>query len=174
MEHIVILASGAKSTDFYAKLCEIISDMDCFISQAKGATFGAESTCAILVTGNWNNIAKLETACNKLSDKTTTVITKRTERSVSELQALPYSIHVIATDQVGLVSNICLFLKEHGTQVENFEVETYLSNYSSTPMLAITISMCVPSHTSIAELREQFLIFCEDLNIDGVIEPERE
>lgn len=172
MEHMLIIATTVKENDICLKLCELITDMDCFVSQAQGVRLGKEFAFTVLTTGNWNNIAKLETACTKLSDKITTIFTKRTERSVPEIQCIPYTLQIIGVDQVGLIYNVCRFLKERGASIENVDAQTYLSNYSSTPMLTLTISMCLPISNSIAEVREQFAIFCEDLNIDGVLEPD--
>jgi glycine cleavage system transcriptional repressor len=173
MEHLVILAHAPKGIDLHTKLCAMVTDVDCYITEAYGTTLGTESMCSLLVTGNWNNIAKLETTCNKLSDNTIRVLVKRTERSVGELQSLPYSVQVIAPDQVGLAANVCRFFSDHRIPIENFQAETYLAYCSNTPMQVINISICIPPLTLISELREQFLVFCEDLNLDGILEPER-
>lgn len=174
MEYLAITVLGARENHIPSSITEIVTDLDCFVSQAQCQSLGIESAFSLLITGNWNNIARLETALSNLAvNKSLLMSIKRTQRFASEHQLLPYSIQVIAIDQIGTVYNICNFFSSRNITIENLTSETYLSNTTSTPMLTVNLSVSLPSYTNIAELREQFLIFCDDLNIDGILEPDK-
>ena len=133
-----------------------------------------ESAFSALITGNWSNIARLETALNTLASTKGLVLSiKRTQRHASSEQLLPYNVQVIALDQVGTVYNIFNFFSSRNIVIEMLHTETYVSSATNTPMLSVNLSVSLPAFTNIAELREQFLIFCDDLNIDGILEPDK-
>lgn len=174
MEYLTIAALAPRNLHISSRITELVTDMDCFVTQAQSQSLGMEIAFSALITGNWNNIARLETALNSLASSQGMMISlKRTQRFGSETQLLPYNAMVIALDQIGTVYNICNFFTSREITIEKLNCETYLSAITSTPMLSITMSVSLPSYANIAELREQFLIFCDDLNIDGILEPDK-
>jgi glycine cleavage system transcriptional repressor len=40
-------------------------------------------------------------------------------------------------------------------------------------MFSLTMSVNIPAATQISDLRERFILFCDDLNLDAIIEPEK-
>jgi len=98
---------------------------------------------------------------------------KRSKLLTDQMHLLPYAVQVISLDQVGTLYHICKFFSEHGITVENLQYDSYNSNATKAQMFALNVSLGVPSITNIGELREEFMVFCDELNIDGIIEPEK-
>jgi glycine cleavage system transcriptional repressor len=174
MEHLIVNLFGPKELQLYTKLTELATDVNCSINQAQGQNLGTETVFSALITGHWGNIAKLETAIKSYAIDQGLVMGLKRSRSVSsEIQYLPYSVIVIALNKVGTIYNICNFFTTRKIVIELLQCETYRSNLTNTLMLSINLSISLPANTAIADLREQFILFCEDLNIDGILEPEK-
>jgi glycine cleavage system transcriptional repressor len=52
-------------------------------------------------------------------------------------------------------------------------VESYKTRQTGTPMIAITVKIQINTDTSLSDWRERFMLFCDDLNIDAIMEPEK-
>jgi glycine cleavage system transcriptional repressor len=48
---------------------------------------------------------------------------------------------------------------------------TYAAAHTGTPMFSVNMSVGIPSETHIASLRDDFMEFCDNLNLDAVLEP---
>jgi glycine cleavage system transcriptional repressor len=100
-----------------------------------------------------------------------TIICKRTgERSRNE-QKLPYAVDVIAMDHPGIVNKLAGFFAERGINIEDMATTTYAAAHTGTPMFSVHMTVGIPSDTHIATLREEFMDYCDGLNLDAVLEP---
>jgi glycine cleavage system transcriptional repressor len=78
---------------------------------------------------------------------------------------------LIGVDSPGTASAVMQFFLAQEIPIEALRSETISMN--NTPMTTITVAINIPVTMSIADLRDQFLILCDEMNIDGNIEPER-
>lgn len=174
MEYLVVTLQAPQKTDIWLKITKLISDVDCHIRQAQGLKLAGETGILILITGNWNTIVKLETGLKRLSNEEgILLITKRSKPLENKVQLLPYFVEVLALDQLGMLAHICTFFSKQEISIENLQLESYVSTATNAPMFSLKASLGIPSITSIGDLRERFILFCEELNIDGVIEPDK-
>jgi len=174
MEYLVVTLQTPQKNDIWVKIAKMASDMGCHIRQAQGQKLAGEVGLTMLITGNWNTIVKLETALKRLNkDPNLLLNMKRSKPIENEIQLLPYFVEVMALDQIGMLFHICNFFTKEHISVENLQLESYTSTSTNAPMFSLKASLGIPSLTNIGDLRERFILFCEDLNIDGVIEPEK-
>ncbi len=174
MEYLIITIQGPQDIDIWQEITKIASDMDCHIRNAQGHKVAGENALTALISGNWNTIAKLETAINHLNSDPKLLITmKRSKPIVDQMQLLPYTVQVISLDQIGTLYHLCKFFSDNSITIENLQFDSYTSNATHAHMFSLNVSLGVSSLTNIGELREQFMIFCDELNIDGIIEPEK-
>ncbi len=174
MESLVVSIHSSNGRKIYEKITELATDLECYIAQARGQHLCNLHALSLMITGNWNNIAKLESALDNLATTTEfQILHQRCQTVEDDYPAMPYSVQVIATNQIGNVYNICQFFTTRNIEIETFDCEAYTSNVSDTEMLIANIMLRIPTITNIAELREEFLLYCEDLNVDGILEPEK-
>jgi len=174
MEYLVITVQGPQGIDIWQKITKMASDMDCHVKNIQGHKVAGENALTAMISGNWNTIAKLETALTKLSEKTDLLLTiKRSKPITDQAQLLPYTVQIIAPERVGTLYHICKFFSDNDIVIENLQFDSYTSNATNAEMFSLNVSLGVPSVTNIGELREQFMVFCDELNIDGIIEPEK-
>jgi len=174
MEHLVITIQAPQPIDIWQKITKMASDFDCHITHIQGQRIAGENALTALICGNWNTIAKLETELQQLKTNEDILVTlKRSEPLADQIQLLPYIVQVISLEHISTLYHICKFFNENSIAIENLQFDNYISTATNAEMFSLNVSLGIPSITNIGELRERFMIFCDDLNIDGIIEPEK-
>ncbi len=145
----------------------------CNILNSKINLFGKEITVALFVAGNWGTIAKMEATLPSLEQKLGLNISiRRTNESPSINNSMPYNIQVSAIDKLGIMSGLTDFLGRFDIPIEEIAANTYLSS-NGTRMANLNFKINVPEKIHLATLREQFINYCDDNNLDAFLEPSR-
>lgn len=171
---LVISALGRDRPGIVDKLSKAAADNDCNIVDSRMTVLGGEFAIIMLLSGNWNAIAKVEGSLPTLAKELDmTIISRRTEARATQANLLPYSVQVVALDHPGIVHQIANFFASQDINIQDLYTDTYYAPHTGTPMFALSMTVDVPSRVHIATLREQFMVFCDELNLDGVIEPSK-
>lgn len=169
---LVISAIGKDQPGLVDKLSAWILNSDCNIADSRMVVLGGEFAVLLQVSGNWNNIAKLEDHLPGMQDKLGMQITaKRTAPTPRQGSFLPYAVDVIALDHPGIVHNLARFFSQRQINIQDLATSTYAAAHTGTPMFSVHMLLDVPADTHIATLREEFQTFCDQLNLDAGIEP---
>ncbi len=170
--YLVISALGKDRPGIVDRLSKAILDHGCNIVDSRMTVLGGEFAMLLMVEGTWNTLAKIEGAMPQLEgDLGLTMISRRTEERTQSSHLLPYAVDVISMDHPGIVHNLASFFSGRKINIEDMSTNSYAAAHTGTPMFAVHITVGVPAETQIAQLREDFLDFCDSLNLDGVIEP---
>lgn len=170
--HLIISAIGHDKPGIVQSLSKIVFDTGCNILDSRMMVLGGEFSVIMMTSGNWNHIAKLETAVKHgASDMDLTITLTRTESRETQPTLLPYMVEVVSIDHPGIVYQVTDFFSRHQINIEDLSSDSYHAAHTGTPMFSMNIAISVPSQLSISELRAQFLSFCDEFNIDAVIEP---
>ena len=134
---------------------------------------GAEFAAHLLVEGNWNHIVKLESAMELLSPRLNLKISAMRCRDMAdeEDQSLPYAIDVFATDKSNNIHELCAFLTARNIKIVDMTTSRYTAAYSGIAVFLAHIIVTVPVSQRIVSLRDEFLDFCDQMNIDAILEP---
>jgi glycine cleavage system transcriptional repressor len=171
-KQLVIAALGGDRPGLVDELSGWILDSGCNIADSRMMVLGGEFAVLLLVSGNWNNLARLENQVEQAQEKLgMTLSIKRTERRPATGEFLPYGVDVVALDHPGIVHNLAGFFSQRAINIQDLSTSTYSAAHTGTPMFAVHMTLDVPASTHIASLREDFLDFCDRLNLDAVIEP---
>jgi glycine cleavage system transcriptional repressor len=171
-KQLVIAAVGEDRPGLVDQLSGFILDSGCNIADSRMMVLGGEFAVLLLVTGNWNNLAKLEDQIKQIEAKLgMTVSVKRTEKKERMGEYLPYAVDVVSLDHPGIVHNLANFFSQRHINIQDLSTSSYAAAHTGTLMFSVHISLDVPADTHIASLREEFLDFCDRLNLDAVIEP---
>ncbi|HHJ13190.1 MAG TPA: glycine cleavage system protein R [Gammaproteobacteria bacterium] len=169
---LVIAALGEDQPGLVDRLSGWILESGCNIADSRMTVLGGEFAVLLLVNGNWNALAKLESQCEAVQEQLgMTVQIKRTEDRQVRGDYLPYGVDVVALDHPGIVHNLANFFSRRNINIEDLSTSSYAAAHTGTQMFAVHITLAVPADTHIASLREEFLDFCDRLNLDAVIEP---
>jgi len=171
-QHLAVSAIGSDRTGMVHELTRIISESGGNISESRMANLGTEFAMLLLVSGNWHALAKLETELKRLAETNNLSIhLRRTEPRAPRTDMLPYSIDVVCLDQSGIVSGLAGFFATRGIDIAEVSTRSYPAAHTGAPMFAVQMIVNVPSRIHVAHLREEFMEFCDSLNLDAILEP---
>ncbi|GMQ87701.1 MAG: hypothetical protein BMS9Abin08_0907 [Gammaproteobacteria bacterium] len=171
-EQLVIAALGEDRPGLVDQLSGWIMDSGCNIADSRMMVLGGEFSVLLLVSGNWNNLARLEDQVGQIEQKLgMSLNAKRTEPKQRNGEFLPYAVDVVALDHPGIVHNLANFFSQRNINIQDLSTTSYAAAHTGTQMFAVHMALDVPADTHIATLREEFLEFCDQLNLDAVIEP---
>jgi glycine cleavage system transcriptional repressor len=168
----VLSALGEDRPGIIDVLSRCVMDSGCTILDSRMAVLGGDFALLLQVGGNWNNIAKLESQIAALEKRLGLVITaRRTTGRKSSDDLLPYGVEVVALDQPGIVHNLASFFSQRQINIKEMVTSSYPAPHSGTAMFSVHMSVDIPAKTQISTLREEFMDFCDQMNLDAVIEP---
>ncbi|MBF0218106.1 MAG: glycine cleavage system protein R [Gammaproteobacteria bacterium] len=140
------------------------------ILDSRMTVLGGEFAALMLVEGGWDTIARLEKLLPALGNGMQ-VMTRRTEGQVEQEAALPYMVNVIALDHPGIVNDLAGFFAEREINIFNLETDSYNAPHTGSLMFTANMTVSIPASFSIVQLRNEFLEFCDSLNLDAILEP---
>lgn len=171
-EQLVIAALGEDRPGLVDQLSGWILNNGCNIADSRMMVLGGEFAVLLLVTGKWNKLAKLEDQIDAFQEKLGMSLSiKRTEQKPASGEFLPYGVDVVSLDHPGIVHNLANFFSQRSINIQDLSTSSYSAAHTGTQMFSVHITLDVPADTHISSLREEFLDFCDHLNLDAVIEP---
>lgn len=174
MNYLVLSALGNDRPGIVNELSKAILDSGCNIVDSRMTVLGGEFAIIMLISGNWNNVAKMENMVGSLQDRLELVIiTKRTDKRQTRPNLLPYAVEAVAMDHPGIVYHLANFFSSRNINIEDLQTGSYAAAHTGTAMFSVHLIAGIPSDVPIAALREEFLDFCDELNLDGIIEPHK-
>ncbi len=156
------------------KIIDLVTQFQCSIEKCRLVTLGSEANISLLLSASWSVLAKLETQLPSIENQNGfTIIKKRTEpRHYPESNLLPYSVELISIERENLIKDISEFFSDQNIHIYEFSNNPYQS-HTGAKMISLRMRVYIPAAYQISDIRENFLLLCEELNIDAIIEPER-
>jgi len=125
----------------------------------------------LLVNGNWHTLAKLEGEFKKLADATgMNIQLRRTEERAARNDMLPTPSTWCASIKPDRRGPVRLLLAARRRYAE-LSTRSYAAAHTGAPMFSVQMIVNVPSRLHIGVLREEFMDFCDHLNLDAILEP---
>lgn len=173
-QYLVISALGQDAPGIVRNLTRPITELGGNILDSRMTILGGEFAILMMVEGSWDTIAKLEAQLPGLQEKLAlTILSRRTTSQSQEANTLPYAINVIALDHPGIVSQLAEFFSNRHINIQDLHTDSYHAAHTGTPMFTVNMTVNIPATVSIARLREEFLDFCDSINLDGLFEPSK-
>ncbi|MEP6882395.1 MAG: glycine cleavage system protein R [Dokdonella sp.] len=149
-----------------------VTDCGCNVAEARVAALGAELSVQVLAQGSWDAIAKLENALAKLDrDGELRLTHYRTSAKLQQSTCLPYVVEVIAADKPGILSQLAEFFAGRHISIEQLNSTRYSAMQTGADMFSAQITIGIPNTMHLAALRDDFLEFCDGLNLDAIMDP---
>jgi len=173
-QYIVVSAIGADRPALGHDLCKLAVHCNCNILDSRMTVLGTEFLANLMLSGTWNAVAKLEAALTTFEKKNDIRISsRRTQPRAAQPDRLPYTVYIIAMEQLGAVHKIMQFFVEQDINIHDLYINTYTAPFSETQMLAISLAITIPKSQLLADFRENLMVFCDDHNLDVVLEPQK-
>jgi glycine cleavage system transcriptional repressor len=171
-QYLAVSAIGADRAGLVHEFTRAIADCGGSISESRMLALGAEFGLQLLVAGNWHAIAKLEAELARLGETAGLVVhLRRTEARPRRDDHLPYSIDVVCVDQPGIVAGLTGFFTSRSIDIGEVATRSYIAGQTGAAMFSVQMSVNVPSRIHVSQLREDFMDYCDTLNLDAILEP---
>lgn len=169
---LTITALGKLDTHFIEEVLPIIRDCKCNVLEIRSSRLGQSIASYLLIQGNWNQIAKVESALDLVQKRMEIKInTLRTEAKDKEKECVPYTLETVSLDKENIIEAITTFLLGRDIEIEEISGSSYQAPYAQTLVFSTKLVILVPHQIHLLSLREEFLDFCDHLNIDAILEP---
>ncbi len=170
--HLLIHAFGKPAGSPLLAISKRIADAGCNLAEARVSTLGSELCVLALAQGSWDAIAKLENALARLErDGELRLGHFRTNAHQPQPTLLPYVIEVIAADKPGVLFQLAEFFAGRSISIEQLHSSRYRAMQTGADMFSAQITIGIPNTMHIAALRDDFLEFCDGLNLDAIMDP---
>lgn len=173
---LAITVLGENHPDLIIELTKAIKEAKCTILESRMTELGLEFAGHLLVEGNWNHIARLENAMETLGNrfqlKFQLLRAKEQETPTAEEDlGLPYAIDIFATDQINNIYDLSDFLISRGVSIMDLSTSRCPAPFTGSPLFLAHMIVRIPSGMRIVSLRDEFLDFCDQMNLDAILEP---
>lgn len=172
--YLVISSIGTDKPGIVNELAKACSSNQCNIVDSRMTVLGGEFAVIMMVAGAWDAIAKLENALPNVSKELNLTTTVKHTKERSARQALSYTVNVVALDNPGIVHEIAQYFSNQEINIDDLQTSTYSAPHTGTQMFNLNMTIQLAADTHIASLRDEFMDFCDELNLDAIIEPLRQ
>ena len=173
-EYLVISAIGEDKPGIINALSKVATEHQCNILDTRMTVLGGEFALLMMISGDGSAIDSAQTAISPVADKLgLTTILKRTRPRTSGTTSRPYRIEVVAIDHPGIVAEIAGFFSTREMNIEEMETGAYAAAHTGTPMFSLEMTVNIPGTIPVAGLKDAFIAFCDERNLDATIEPRR-
>jgi glycine cleavage system transcriptional repressor len=170
--HLLISAYAKHPDNPLLSVTRRINDSGCNLSDARLSTVGCDVSVTALATGSWDAVAKLESMLARSErEDGFKLVYYRTGPKPSQGNLLPYIVEVIAADKPGILYQLADFFDRQGISVENLHSSRYRAMQTGADMFSAQVTIGIPAEMHIAGLRDDFLEFCDHLNLDAIMDP---
>ncbi len=169
---LAITALGNNSIRLISSILEAISNCNCHVITLRFSCLAQVNASYLLVNGNWNQIAKLETTLESLQNKLAINLhTLRTDQLQKKPESLPYLLEIISLSGNSSVEEIITFLVDQEICIEEINAKNYQPISTQTNLFSVNFILSIPAKVVIPTLRNELHVFSESLNIDIIFNP---
>ena len=171
IQHHLVISILGNHAFIALELAKLALQCGCNIKTLAATTLGQETGLLAEATGNWGAIAKLEATLPNLEKKMNVkMLAYRTEALIYDEKLITYMLHFTGIDKEGIATGILEFLYTQGVLIEEISLNTY-ETHTHTILLEIEIKINIKENISIAYFRENILNYCDNVNLDILMEP---
>jgi len=170
-EHLVITALGSDQPGIVSRLSAAILEQNCNIKDSRMAVLGGEFAVILLVNGSKKDIGQLQQHLeSEQSQLELSIFCKPTHGRENHSVHQPCRATAVALDHPGIVQTLAAFFAERNINIENLTTGSYPAAHTGTPMFELQMHIDAPKDADIDTLRDQFIAFCDERNIDASLE----
>lgn len=171
-KYLSIAAMGPARETLLTELLSSISQRGCAIDDFRIMPVGNQTVVTILAVGNWNEVAKMESALPAIGESLgLSIQSNAAARRPHANDYRPYAADIVAPDQNSLLVSLSRFFDEYSVRTTELTAQTYNSSVTEATMCSLHFTLEVPTIQHPQTLRDAFMDLCDELFADGVLDP---
>jgi glycine cleavage system transcriptional repressor len=169
-QKLVITALGADRPGIVNELSDALCSNQLNIEDSRMSVLGGEFAILLLVSGTAEAVNDFIASSPKVEESLQMKLTVKTTETPSDTnRQAPYDVDVVAIDNPGIVHNLASFFSSRQINIVDLETDRYAAPHTGTPMFSLHMTIDVPTDTAIADLRDDFMTTCDELNLDATL-----
>lgn len=168
---LAVTAIGPDRAGLVRELSEAVTGAGCNIQESRMIALGSEFATLMLIGGNWHAVGKARERLGRLQRDSGLTITLRDAEQRLKSDAAPYLVDVVTLDHEGIVLGLSNFFASRGLEIAELNTRRYNAPHTGAAMFAVQLTVNVPAKFHTASLREEFIDYCDQENLDAVFEP---
>ena len=168
---LAVTAIGPDRAGLVRDLSQSITSAGGSIRESRMIALGSEFAVMMLVSGNWHTVSKLQSQLQALQQQTDLTVTVRETRPRPVETSAPYTVDVVTLDNEGIVFGLSNFFASRGLEISEVVTRRYNAPHTGAVMFSVQMTVNVPGSIHVASLREAFMEYCDEQNLDAVMEP---
>jgi glycine cleavage system transcriptional repressor len=169
---VAISAMGSHRAGLIEPIVRAIRECGLSIVESRMSVMGDRFCMMVLLSGTWDTVAKIENLLPRLEqDLDIHMVAQRAAARAPAHNLMPYAVEVIAVEQIGIVHQIAQVFARRDINIEDMYSGNYAAAHTGTPMFSLHLTISIPTDISIAAMRSDFMDFCDQLNLDAIMEP---
>lgn len=168
---LAITAIGPDRAGLVRDLSQAVSGSGGSIRESRMVALGSEFAVLMLVAGNWHSVNKVRDRLTQLERDSGLTVTVRDTEARSMEPSAPYNIDVVSLDAEGIVLRISSFFANRSLEIAEMNTRRYNAPHTGAAMFSVQMTVNLPASVHVATLREEFLDFCDEHNLDAIMEP---
>lgn len=172
-KYMQIVAVFDQKSQFLYEVTRQVAQAGCHTLESNVYTLLDKQSLSMLISGSWHQLAKVELALNQNKKFKPDFFTFKTLDLATEPKELflPYSIVVLGLANPQHLHRLIEFFVSFPVHVHQIQSETFVAKRTHAPMQSIQLQLSIRSTMNLGELRDQFMLFCDNQNLDAFMEP---
>lgn len=168
---MAITAIGPDRAGLIRDLSQAVTGSGGSIRESRMISLGSDFAVLMLVAGNWHSVNKIRDRLEQLQKDSGLTITVRDTEPRTIAPSAPYNIDVVALDQEGIVLRLSSFFANRELEIAEMNTRRYNAPHTGAAMFSVQMTVNLPADVHVATLRDEFLDFCDEHNLDAIMEP---
>ena len=169
-DYLVISAIGKDHPGIVNEVSHMIAEHKGNITSSRMMAMGGEFALMLMVEGDSDVIESIQSALPDMESSLGLTIVSRHTDTDKDSSRIPCNINVVSMDHPGIVQQVADFFSSRTANIEDMNTDTYPAAHTGTTMFALNMVVSLPSEIKVAPLREEFIDFCDALNLDASME----
>lgn len=174
-KYLQIMAIADNRPHFLYEISRQISHAGCMVVESAVHSIIDKQTVSILIKGTWHQIAKVELALNQIRKQKPDLFFIRAIELIASSHTeeiyLPYSIHITGLAEPQHLPRVIEFLMAYPIHIHQLQSEIYNAKRTHSQMISISLQVSIRATVNLGEMRDQFMVFCDNQNLDAFMEP---
>lgn len=172
--HLAVNLLAKDAIGLVERVTRPIAQNNCVILDSRMVTLGDQFSVALLISGSWDRISRLETALRQIAAQfEMALLLTRTEPPSTVSAQLPYVIDIVGINDPDMPHVLAQFFAAQGVNIRDMTTMPYQTSWGSTGMLSLRLQIDLPSDRRLALFKEAFYDLCDELNLDATLDPVR-
>jgi len=171
-QQLSLLALAQEGAQVLRRLTDQAVSVGCNIVEAKETPVGNSTAIVLLADGSWDAIVRLEQAAPKTAEKLKLkLLTQRVTPATPPGDRLPYAVDLSSADKPGILSSLIEFFTSRDVTIMELSARSYPAAHTGAMLFTVQMNIGLAQDMHIATVRDEFMDFCDSMNLDAILEP---